>query len=89
MSRPDVPRDDTSGTDDAAVADFYSRADHDASSQPAVFAYLDGRSPFDGFAPLGGIHRMNRGVEFAVGADERVGADGDASLSRKVQFALM
>ena len=30
--------------------------------------------------PLGGIHRMNRGVEFAVGADERVGADGDASL---------
>lgn len=23
---------------------------------------------------------MNRGVEFAVGADERVGADGDASL---------
>lgn len=65
------------GTDYAAVADGYSRADDDSCAQPAILANSDGEACFYWLAAFHIIDGVVRGYQLAVRTYQGAVADGN------------
>ena len=74
-----VVRHHAAGANNHAVADSHSGTDYYATAQPAVVADADGQPRLDGLASLQVVVRVVRGKQLAVGAYQRVVADGYAA----------
>lgn len=68
------------GTDYAAVADGYSRADDDSCAQPAILANGDGEACFYWLASFHIIDGVVRGYQLAVRTYQGAVADGNPAF---------